>query len=241
MRYAGAAGGRWCVAILCHLAAVRRGDRHAADSGLDASRQMSRQDVRHGRTWSALSPASARRNRSLPGSSMTSAPSTAGPSIETDAWGGGSFRRPWWQRFLQRALTGKEGANPRTGGPKNAAVVDFLPHEATFLSPGWQPGTRWLMVTGKVRRLSFTHPSMGLAVKTHLPHTPSVHFLTAGVRMVGIARSTTQGGEGCARRVRIAVRKTFTAVTFSALEREPSFYLGLCGPSLRSALQGCIA
>ena len=35
---------------------------------------------------------------------------------------------------------------------------------------------------------------MGLAVKTHLPHTPSVHFLTAGVRMVGIARSTTQGG-----------------------------------------------
>ena len=87
----------------------------------------------------------------------------------------------------------------------------------------------------------FTHPSMGLAVKTHLPHAPSAHFLTVGVRMVWIARSTTQGGEGCARRVRIAVRKTFTAVAFSALEREPSFYLGLCGPSLRSALQGCIA
>ena len=82
---------------------------------------------------------------------------------------------------------------------------------------------------------------MGLAVKTHLPHTPSAYFLTVGVRMVWIARSTTQGGEGCARRVRIAVRKTFTAVAFSALEREPSFYLGLCGPSLRSALQGCIA
>ena len=82
---------------------------------------------------------------------------------------------------------------------------------------------------------------MGLAVKTHLPHAPSAHFLTVGVRMVWIARSTTQGGEGCARRVRIAVRKTFTAVAFSALEREPSFYLGLCGPSLRSALQGCIA
>ena len=80
-----------------------------------------------------------------------------------------------------------------------------------------------------------------LAVKTHLPHAPSSHFLTVGVRMVWIARSTTQGGEGCARRVRIAVRKTFTAVAFSALEREPSFYLGLCGPSLRSALQGCIA
>ena len=60
---------------------------------------------------------------------------------------------------------------------------------------------------------------MGLAVKTHLPHAPSAHFLTVGVRMVWIARSTTQGGEGCARRVRIAVRKTFTAVAFSALER----------------------
>ena len=32
------------------------------------------------------------------------------------------------------------------------------PYEATFLSPGWQPGTRWLMVSAKVRRLSFTHP-----------------------------------------------------------------------------------
>ena len=82
---------------------------------------------------------------------------------------------------------------------------------------------------------------MGLAVKTHLPHTPSAHFLTAGGRMVWIAGWTTPGGEGCARRVRIAVRKTFTAVAFSAPAREPSFYLGLRGPSLRSALQGCIA
>ena len=82
---------------------------------------------------------------------------------------------------------------------------------------------------------------MGLAVKTYLPHTPPAHFLTAGVRVVWIAGSTTQGGEGCARRVRVAVRKTFTAVAFSAPEREPSFYLGLCGPSLRSVLQGCIA
>ena len=96
-------------------------------------------------------------------------------------------------------------------------------------------------VVGRVTAPHIHTPSMGLAVKTHLPHTPSAHFLTAGVRMVGIAGSTTQGGEGCAHTVRIAVRKTFTAVAFSAPEREPSFYLGLCGPSLRSALQGCIA
>ncbi len=66
-----------------------------------------------------------------------------------------------------------------------------------------------------LRGLAYT-PSMGLAVKTHLPHTPSAHVLTAGVRMAWIAGSTTQGGEGCAHTVRIAVRKTFTAVAFSA-------------------------
>ena len=50
-----------------------------------------------------------------------------------------------------------------------------------------------------------------------------------------------QGGEGLARPFPIAVRKTLTAVTFSTRRREPSFYLGLCGPLLRSALQGGIA
>ena len=83
-------------------------------------------------------------------------------------------------------------------------------------------------------------PTMGLAVKAHSHNTQAAHFLTAGVRMVWIAGSMTQGAGGCVRRLRIAVRKTFTAVVFSAGGREPSYYLGLSGPSLRSALQGGI-
>jgi len=83
-------------------------------------------------------------------------------------------------------------------------------------------------------------PSMGLAGKANSHNTQAAHFLTAGVRMVWIAGSMTEGAKGCAPRFRIAVRKTFTAVAFSAGGREPSFYLGLCGPSLRSALQGGI-
>jgi hypothetical protein len=82
---------------------------------------------------------------------------------------------------------------------------------------------------------------MGLAVKAHSHNTQAAQYLSAGVRMVWIAGLMTQGAVGCAPRLRIAVRKTFTAVAFSAPEREPSFYLGLCGPSLRSALQGGIA
>ena len=81
---------------------------------------------------------------------------------------------------------------------------------------------------------------MGRAGKTHPHNTQAAYFLTAGVRMVWIAGSMTQGAEWCAPRLRIAVRKTFIAVAFSARWREPSFYLGLCGPSLRSALQGGI-
>jgi hypothetical protein len=79
---------------------------------------------------------------------------------------------------------------------------------------------------------------MGPAVKTHVDNAPAAHFLTAGVRIVWIAGLTIQGG--CVRRVRVAIRGSFTALAFSAREQEPSFYLGLIGPSLRSALQGCI-
>ncbi len=81
-------------------------------------------------------------------------------------------------------------------------------------------------------------PSMGPAVKTYLHNAPAAHFSTAGVRNVWIAGSTVQGG--CVRWIRIAVRKSFTAFAFSAREQEPSSYLELIGPSLRSALQECI-
>jgi len=88
-------------------------------------------------------------------------------------------------------------------------------------------------------RHPFGCPPMGLAVKRHSSETPSALRLTAGVRFVSIAGSTH--GEGLARRVRIAVRKALTAAAFSVRGREPSSYQGLCGPSLRSALQGRIA
>ena len=85
----------------------------------------------------------------------------------------------------------------------------------------------------------FTHPftspqppltrlSMGPAVKIHARCTPLAHFLAAGVRIVWIAGSTTQSG--CARRLRIAVRKSYTAVAFSAREREPSLLSGALWP-----------
>ncbi len=52
-------------------------------------------------------------------------------------------------------------------------------------------------------------------------------------------------GAGCQRaldhRSRCEMPENFTADAFSAREREPSFYQGLSGPSLRSALQGGIA
>jgi hypothetical protein len=44
-------------------------------------------------------------------------------------------------------------------------------------------------------------PPMGLAVKRHSPTTPSALGLAAGVRIVRIAGSTTQGGEGRAQPV----------------------------------------
>ena len=61
----------------------------------------------------------------------------------------------------------------------------------------------------------------------------AVQFVAAAHLLWGtvwIACATIQAGEGCVRRVRIAVRKTLTAVAFSALERGPSFYQGLLWP-----------
>ena len=76
--------------------------------------------------------------------------------------------------FLQDALNQRLGPLPhptlehlprRPGGltPHSRHIISheatFLSHEATFLSPGRYPGIRWLLVSRKVRRLSFYTPS----------------------------------------------------------------------------------
>jgi hypothetical protein len=94
-------------------------------------------------------------------------------------------------------------------------------------------------------RRGFGFPSMGQAVKTHLSYTLSEVVLTASVRSRGRPErwlaewdgrleggSLPEGGE---------TPDPVAAGSFSAREREPSFYRGLWGPSLRSALQGGIA
>jgi hypothetical protein len=45
----------------------------------------------------------------------------------------------------------------RRGGLRTCSC-HILPHEASFLSPGLPPGLRWLILSGKVRRLSFYTP-----------------------------------------------------------------------------------
>jgi hypothetical protein len=85
-------------------------------------------------------------------------------------------------------------------------------------------------------------PSMGQAVNPHLTHALAVEGVTASVR-----RFRRSGSPVGARWVvwgrRLSARRPgdLPALAFSARGREPSFYLGLCGPLLRSVHQGGIA
>ena len=83
---------------------------------------------------------------------------------------------------------------------------------------------------------------MGQAVNTYLTHTPTADGVTASVRSFrrpGSSVGARWVGLGC----RFSARHPgdLPASAFSAREREPSFYLGLCGPLLRSVHQGGIA
>ena len=85
-------------------------------------------------------------------------------------------------------------------------------------------------------------PTMGQAVKTYLIHTPAADGVTASVRSFrkpGSSAGAWWGGVGC----RFSARRPgdLPALAFSAGRREPSYYLGLCGPLLRSVHQGGIA
>jgi hypothetical protein len=86
---------------------------------------------------------------------------------------------------------------------------------------------------------------MGQAVKTHLPYTLSAFVLTASVRCFRRPKRwlAEQDGrlEGGSLPWRDETPGSIAADLFSAREREPSFYRGLWGPLLRSALQGGIA
>ena len=85
-------------------------------------------------------------------------------------------------------------------------------------------------------------PSMGQAVNTHSTHTLAAKGVTASVRSF-----RKPGSSVGARWVGVGYRFSavrpgdFPASAFSAREREPSFYLGLGGPLLRSVHQGGIA
>jgi hypothetical protein len=83
---------------------------------------------------------------------------------------------------------------------------------------------------------------MGQAVNTHVTHALTANGVTASVR--SLRRPESSGG---ARWVvwgrRLSARRPgdLPALAFSAGGREPSFYLGLWGPLLRSVRQGGIA
>jgi hypothetical protein len=85
-------------------------------------------------------------------------------------------------------------------------------------------------------------PTMGQAVNTYLTHTLTVTAVTAsvrGFRRPGSLVGARWVGVGC----RFSARRPgdLPALAFSAGRREPSYYLGLCGPLLRSVRQGGIA
>ncbi len=85
-------------------------------------------------------------------------------------------------------------------------------------------------------------PSMGQAVNTHATHALTENGVTASVRSFrrpGSSVGARWVGLGC----RCSARRPsdLPALAFSAGGREPSFYLGLCGPLLRSVHQGGIA
>ena len=86
---------------------------------------------------------------------------------------------------------------------------------------------------------------MGQAVKTHFVDTLSAVVLTASVRCFrrpgGSFAEWGRGLEGGSLPWGDETPGSIAAGSFSAQERETSFYRGLCGPSLRSALQGGIA
>ena len=84
--------------------------------------------------------------------------------------------------------------------------------------------------------------SMGQAVNTHVTHALTANGVTASVR--SLRRPESSGGARWVvwgRRLSARHPGDLPALAFSARGREPSFYLGLCGPLLRSVHQGGIA
>jgi hypothetical protein len=86
---------------------------------------------------------------------------------------------------------------------------------------------------------------MGQAVKTHLSDTLSKVVLAASVRCFRHPGRSLAEWDGRLKGGSLPERgetpDPIAAGSFSAREREPSFYRGLWGPALRSALQGGIA
>ena len=120
--------------------------------------------------------------------------------------------------------------------------VTHEPCANAFLTPPVRPAhiPQGIGIPGRRRALDF--PSVGQAVNTYLTHSPTADGVTASVRSFrrpGSSVGARWVGVGC----RFSARRPgdLPALAFSAREREPSFYLGLCGPLLRSVHQGGIA
>lgn len=83
-------------------------------------------------------------------------------------------------------------------------------------------------------------PSMGQSVKAYLTSTLSAHGLADSVFYCSSTRLLSSA-VALDPRFFVGFPDDIAAGLFSAFEREPSFYRGLIGPWLRSALQGGIA
>ncbi len=79
---------------------------------------------------------------------------------------------------------------------------------------------------------------MGQDVNTHSGLALTAERVAASVRAsMALGSALREWCRALDRRSRCEMPEDFTADTFSAREREPSFYQGLSGPSLRAVLR----
>jgi hypothetical protein len=150
---------------------------------------------------------------------------------------------PLWRfQASQRPVSASRSGPPRpaTPAPVEPLVTGSRRPAPIPLHPQNRPS-----YLGFTFARAFGSPSMGQAVKTHLYCTLADAVLTASVRCSWRPeRSSAEWGRGLDRGSRLEggeTRDPIAAGSFSAERREPSFYRGLWGPSLPSALQGGIA
>ncbi len=156
------------------------------------------------------------------------------PPVVPDPWARGPVACPGVPEAaaLRPPTAGSAAARTPTA-PSDADIAPAGPARG----PPWAPPPPPRSVGGGKEM-----PSMGQDVNTHAELTLAALSVAASVRDYPARGSACR--EWCRVRNRRSHRETpedFTADSFSAWEREPSFYQGLSGPLLRSALPGGIA